>query len=72
VAWLMKCVEIDANARRLTLLGVSQLALGMDAAARDSFERAITIDPRYEKAYYNLGVTFRDEPQRAMNCLERP
>ena len=72
VSSFTKSVEIDENARRLTLLGVSQLALGADAAARDSFERALRLDPCYEEASYNLGVTFREqEPERAIGLFKK-
>jgi tetratricopeptide (TPR) repeat protein len=72
VSCFTKSIKIDNNARRLTLLGVSQLALGLDAAARDSFERALRLDPCYEEASYNLGVTFREqEPQRAIGLFKK-
>lgn len=54
-------LELEANAARFTLLGVSQMRLNLTEAARESFSRALELNPSYEEAYYNLGLTFRND-----------
>jgi tetratricopeptide (TPR) repeat protein len=70
--WYLKATELDRNARALTLLGSSYLALGDSTAAQDALEQAIQIDPQYEEALYNLaGVHEEKDPARAVELLER-
>jgi len=70
--WYLKAIELDRNARVLTLLGCCYLALGDWTAAQHSFEEAIQIDPRYEEALYNLAAMQEDkDPARAVELLER-
>ncbi|HNB71585.1 MAG TPA: tetratricopeptide repeat protein [Acidobacteriota bacterium] len=55
-----------------SLLGVAQNRLGMTAAARESYEQALKLDPNYEEACYNLGITFREEqPDKAITLFQR-
>ncbi len=71
--WYLRAIELDRNARALTLLGSSYLALGDSMAALDALERAIQIDPRYEEALFNLaGMHQEKDPARAVELLERP
>jgi len=53
------------------LLGSTQLDLGKTEDARQSFTRALTLDPAYEEAYYNLGVTHRDDDDKEAERLFR-
>jgi tetratricopeptide (TPR) repeat protein len=63
--WYLKAIRLDRNARVLTLLASSYLALGDSAAAQDALEQAIQADPRYEEAMYNLaGIYEEKEPAR--------
>lgn len=55
-----------------SLLGVAQNRLGMTAAARESYEKALNLDPNYEEACYNLGITFQEEqPDKAIALFQR-
>ena len=56
-----RSLEIEANARRFTLLGVAQMRLDLIEVARESFGQAIDLDPSYEEASYNLALTHRDD-----------
>ena len=60
-AYVEKSIEIKHTVERLTVLGYLQTRLGETGAARESFRAALRIDPNYEEAYYNLGVTLRDD-----------
>lgn len=71
-AYFEKCLAIRETAQVYTLLGVSQSKLGMIAAAKDSFEKALQLDPNYEEAYYNLALIFRNEqPAEAVALLQK-
>lgn len=55
-----------------SLLGVAQNRLGMTAAARESYEKALKLDPDYEEACYNLGTTFTEEqPDKAIALFQK-
>jgi Tfp pilus assembly protein PilF len=70
--WCLKAMKLDRNARVLTLLGSSYLALGDSTAAQDALEQAIQIDPQYEEAMYNLaGLHEEKDPARAVELLEQ-
>lgn len=70
--YLEKALEIEENARTFTMLGIAQLDLSQKDQARESFLAALRIDPSYEEAYYNLGVTFREEqPQKAISLFRK-
>lgn len=69
--WYLKALKLDRNARALTLLGSSYLALGDSTAAQDALEQAIQLDPQYEEALYNLaGMHEEKNPTRAVELLE--
>ncbi|HEX5042101.1 MAG TPA: tetratricopeptide repeat protein [Candidatus Polarisedimenticolaceae bacterium] len=42
-------------------LGMVQLRLDQDGAAKSSFERAIALDPTHARAHYNLGMYLDDQ-----------
>jgi len=68
----LRSAEIKESARTLTLLGVVQLQLGMTKMARQSLAKALTFDPSYEEAHYNIGLTYREEfPANAVNSFRR-
>jgi tetratricopeptide (TPR) repeat protein len=54
-------LNIKETASAYTLRGVVQLRLCRVAEARDSFNAALNVDPQYEEAYYNLGISFAHE-----------
>ncbi len=58
-----KADDSNAQASTLVKLGTLQRGLGRDTQARDSFERAVLIDPSSWEAQYNLGVTFLEGGQ---------
>src|SRR6266404_1838559 len=69
---LRKALELEPTAGRFTSLGVVQLDLGLAEDGRASLEKAIRLDPNYEEAYYNLGLTYReDQPLRAIELFEK-
>ena len=70
--WFLQALGHERNARLLTHLGATYLALDDNVAARGAFEEAIRIDPHYEVALYNLAVL--DEgmnPQKSVELLEK-
>jgi tetratricopeptide (TPR) repeat protein len=65
-------VELGRNPSRLTALGVAQLEMSCVEEARNSLNEALRIDPVYEEAAYNLGLTYRDqEPTKAAKLFEK-
>ncbi len=71
VAYLMRVREIEGDAGGLTLLGVALGNTGKDFDAEEAYRRAIRIDPKYEEAYYNLGVLLRDDRSAEAQALFR-
>ncbi len=53
-----KADDAAAQASTLVKLGTLQSGLGRDTQARDSFERAVLIDPSSWEAQYNLGAAY--------------
>ena len=65
-----KSLAIEPSASVFTLLGVCQLELGLTEDGRASLEQAISINPNYEEAYYNLGLLYREtEPSRSIDLF---
>lgn len=54
-----KALTYEKDATTYCLLGSAQLRSNKIEEARESFCKALTLDPGYEEAYYNLGVTYR-------------
>ena len=70
--WFLKSLARKRNARRLTFLGATYMALEEIGPARDAFEEAIKTDPNYEEAFYNLAVVLKEaDPGRSLELLER-
>ncbi|MEW6736583.1 MAG: tetratricopeptide repeat protein [Acidobacteriota bacterium] len=70
--YLKKCLEINQSADAFTILGSVQKRLSMILEARESFGKALQIDPNYEEALYNLALTFTDEhPDKAIDLLTK-
>jgi protein O-GlcNAc transferase len=70
--WFVQALKHERHARLLTQLGATYLALDDNAAARDTFDEAIRIDPNYEEALYNLAVLDeKTNPQKAVELLEK-
>lgn len=70
--WFLRALEHERNARILTQLAGTYVALADYASARDAFEEAIQIDPNYEEALYNLAVLDeKPNPPRSLELLER-
>jgi tetratricopeptide (TPR) repeat protein len=70
--WFLQALQHERNARLLTHLGATYLALDDNTAARDAFEEAIRIDPDYEEALYNLAaLDERTNPRKSLELLKR-
>lgn len=70
--WFLRALEHERNARLLTQLAGTYVALAEYTAARDAFEEAIRIDPDYEEALYNLAVLDeKTNPRKSVELLER-
>jgi tetratricopeptide (TPR) repeat protein len=70
--WFLRALKQEHHARLLTQLAGTYVALADYAAARDTFEEAIRIDPHYEEALYNLAVLDEEaNPQKSVELLER-
>ena len=65
-------LRIKKTAATYTLRGAVQLRLGKVLEARESFNQALSIDPHYEEAYCNLGITYTsEEPTRAITYFRK-
>ncbi len=72
MSYFQKALEIEQTAAGLTSLGMVQLELGLNEDERASLKEAIRIDPNYEEAYYNLGLTYhQDQRARAVELLAK-
>jgi tetratricopeptide (TPR) repeat protein len=70
--WLLKALDLDRNARTLSLLGSTYSALGETENARHAYEEAARVDPNYEEAFYNLAQFHAsNDLQKAVELLER-
>lgn len=67
-----KAQDAAAQASTLVKLGTLQNGLGRDSQARDSFERAVLIDPSSWEAQYNLGVSYLEggQTREAVGALQ--
>ena len=54
-------------------MGIAYYQLGEKQKAKNFYEKAIQIDPNFEKAHNNLGILFYDvrETEKAINCFEK-
>lgn len=70
LASFLRSAEIEESIHTLTFLGTVQLQLGMTNAARENLIKAVTLDPGYEEAHYNLSLTYSTEaPSEAVNSF---
>jgi protein O-GlcNAc transferase len=69
---LKKASRDEPTEVSFTLLGVIQADLNLTNEARESYRTAISIDPTHQEAYYNLGVSLRnDQKQEAIAVLQK-
>lgn len=70
--WFLKALDLDRQARTLTLLGSVYAALGETENAQQAYEEATRIDPNYEEALYNLAEFHKGtDLRKAVELLER-
>lgn len=69
VDYLRRACEIQEDPGGFSLLGVALKNTGELLDAEAAYRSAIRIDPKYEEAYYNLGVLLRDRPSEAQALL---
>jgi Flp pilus assembly protein TadD len=70
-SYLKKACEIEEDPGGFSLLGVALRNVGKDLEAEAAYRRAIRLDPKYEEAYYNLGVLLRDDrPSEAQGAVQ--
>jgi tetratricopeptide (TPR) repeat protein len=70
--WFLRALKHERTARVLTFLGSTYAALDDLERARASFEEAISLDPVYSEALYNLAaLEEKANPQRATGLLIR-
>jgi len=60
---------LETSAINYTVMGVVQADLDLKVEAQRSFERAISLDPAYEEAYYNLATILRDDDKECAMLL---
>ena len=61
VSVLREAMEFAAEDPELPFqLGVTHQRMGLNLEAKDDFNRAIALDPKYASAYYGLGISLRD------------
>jgi protein O-GlcNAc transferase len=70
-SYLKKACEIEEDPGGFSLLGVALRNVGKDVEAEAAYRRAIRLDPKYEEAYYNLGVLLRDDRPSEAQALFR-
>jgi tetratricopeptide (TPR) repeat protein len=68
---LGQALNYEEDASTHCLLGSVRLDLGKTEEARQSFQRALALDPQFDEAYYNLGVAYRDSDAREAEHLFR-
>jgi Tfp pilus assembly protein PilF len=70
--WFLQALRYERGARLFTQLGATYVALNDNAAARSAFEDALSADPDYEEALYNLAVLDeKANPAKSVELLER-
>jgi tetratricopeptide (TPR) repeat protein len=75
--WLRQAIDVAATARMYSNLGLIRLERGQLAAARDSFEQGLLLEPCHEDCCYGLGLSLQNlrevEPAAAVyrELLER-
>jgi tetratricopeptide (TPR) repeat protein len=66
VDYLEASCQIQEDPAQFSLLGIALHHTARNVAAEAAYRRAIQIDPKYEEAYFNLGVLFEsDRPSEA-------
>lgn len=70
--YLKRACAVEDNPGTFTLLGIALHNLKRDLEAEEAYRSAIRIDPKYEEAYYNLGVLLRDDrPSEAQTLFRK-
>ena len=69
--YLREACKVEEDPGNFTLLGVALKNLGRDLEAENSYRNAIRIEPKYEEAYFNLGVLLRDDRPAEAQALFR-
>lgn len=70
--WFLKALQHERSACVLTFLGSVDVALGDDLPARQAFEEAISLEPDYEEALFNLATLVKkDNLTKAVLLLRR-
>jgi tetratricopeptide (TPR) repeat protein len=68
--YLQRACEIKDDPGGFSLLGVALKNSGKIVQAEEAYRSAIRIDPKYEEAYYNLGVLLKkDRPSEAQRLF---
>jgi tetratricopeptide (TPR) repeat protein len=72
ISYYKKGLRVKATAYASSLLGAALFQLGRVVEARKSFRKALKIDPNYEEAYYNLGITYAfTQPNKAIPLFRK-
>jgi tetratricopeptide (TPR) repeat protein len=70
--WFLLALKHERNPGVLTFLGSVEAALENEQAARPLFEEAISLNPNYEEALFNLAsIEKHDNPEKAISLLCR-
>lgn len=70
--WFLRALQHERSARVLTFLGNVDAALGDDSPAQQAFEEAISLEPDYEEALFNLATLVKErDGGRAVSLLRR-
>ena len=69
---LKRACEIEESPGGFSLLGVALRNNGKEFEAEEAYRSAIRLDPKYEEAYYNLGVLLKfNRPSEALVHFRR-
>jgi tetratricopeptide (TPR) repeat protein len=70
--YLKRARAVEEDPSTLSLLGVALRNTGKGLEAEEAYRRAIQLDPKYEEAYFNLGVLLRtDRPSEAQQLFRK-
>jgi len=70
-SYLKKACQIDEDPGGFSLLGAALAKTGKSVEAEQAYRRALTIDSKYEEAYFNLGVLLRRKHPSEAEALFR-
>jgi superkiller protein 3 len=69
--YFQQSLEKKKHASTYTLLGFMEAQLGNEEVARNHFRKALEKFPNYLELYFNLAMTYEDEPFKAIEIFQK-